>query len=72
MKLRACSSNEAKPRAEFIMEGLGDARKVGRAALWEHSGVLGRSCRGAMLIFLSLVSALGFLLLKEDNSGRKW
>lgn len=54
------------------MEGLGDARKVGRAALWEHSGVLGRGCRGAMLIFLSLVSALGFLLLKEDNSGRKW
>lgn len=71
MKLRACFSNGAKPRAEFL-ESLGDARKVGRAASWEHSGVLGRSCRGAILIFLSLVFALGFLLLKEDNSGRKW
>lgn len=71
MKLRACTSNEAKPRAEF-MEGLGDARKVGRAASWEHPGVLGQTCRGAVLVFLSLVSALGFLLLKEDNSGRKW
>lgn len=54
------------------MEGLGDARKVGRAASWEHPDVLGRICRGAVLVFLSLVSALGFLLLKEDNSGRKW